>query len=319
MLNRKEKMIILAGPTAVGKTALSIALAKKVGGEIISADSMQIYKYMDIGSAKITREEMEGIPHHLIDVLEPWEEFNVYRFQSMAKEAMKGIYQRGKIPIVVGGTGFYIQALLYDIDFSEQETGGKIRAELEETAREKGCEYLHERLCEVDPDSAAIIHPNNQKRLIRALEYYELKGEPISLHNRREREKEAVYDSRYFVLNDARERLYEGIDRRVDVMMEEGLLDEVESLWNMGCKRDMVSMQGLGYKELLAYLEGDIGSLEEAVNAIKQNTRHFAKRQLTWFRRERGVIWVNKNEFHYNKEEILNDLLEKYGKEHLSE
>lgn len=318
-MNRKEKMIILAGPTAVGKTALSIALAKKVGGEIISADSMQIYKHMDIGSAKITREEMEGIPHHLIDVLEPWEEFNVYRFQSMAKEAMKGIYQRGKIPIVVGGTGFYIQALLYDIDFSEQETGGEIRAELEEIARKKGCEYLHQRLCKVDPDSAAMIHPNNQKRLIRALEYYELKGEPISLHNKREREKEAAYDSRYFVLNDTRERLYEGIERRVDVMLAQGLLDEVKALQDMGCRRDMVSMQGLGYKELFAYLEGEIGTVEEAAALIKRNTRHFAKRQLTWFRRERDVIWVNKNEFYYNKEEILNDLLEKYGKEHLSE
>lgn len=314
-MNRKEKLIILAGPTAVGKTALSIALARKVGGEIISADSMQIYKHMDIGSAKITKEEMEGVPHHLIDVLEPWEEFNVYRFQSMAKEAMKGIYQRGKIPIVVGGTGFYIQALLYDIDFSGQETGGEIRAGLEKMARERGCEYLHQRLCEVDPDSAAIIHPNNQKRLIRALEYYELKGEPISLHNRREREKEAAYDSHYFVLNDTRERLYEGIERRVDAMMAQGLLNEVTALRDMGCRRDMVSMQGLGYKELLACLEGEVGTLEEAVAAIKQNTRRFAKRQLTWFRRERDVIWVNKNEFHYNKEEILNFLLEQCRKD----
>lgn len=314
-MNRKEKLIILAGPTAVGKTALSIALARKVGGEIISADSMQIYKHMDIGSAKITKEEMEGVPHHLIDVLEPWEEFNVYRFQSMAKEAMKGICQRGKIPVVVGGTGFYIQALLYDIDFSGQETGGEIRAELEEIARERGCKYLHQRLCEVDPDSAAIIHPNNQKRLIRALEYYELKGEPISLHNRREREKEAAYNSCYFVLNDTRERLYEGIERRVDAMMAQGLLNEVTALRDMGCRRDMVSMQGLGYKELLACLEGEIGTLEEAVAAIKQNTRHFAKRQLTWFRRERDVIWVNKNEFHYNKEEILNFLLEQCRKD----
>lgn len=312
MLNQKEKLIILAGPTAVGKTALSIALAGKVGGEIISADSMQIYKHMDIGSAKITGEEMEGVPHHLIDVLNPWEEFNVYRFQSMAKEAMKEIYQRGKIPIVVGGTGFYIQALLYDIDFSEQETGGEIRLELEKLAMEKGCGYLHKRLCEVDPASASIIHPNNHKRLIRALEYYELKGEPISVHNRREREKEAAYDSRYFVLNDTRERLYEGIERRVDAMMAQGLLNEVKALRDMGCRRDMVSMQGLGYKELLAYLEGEAGTLEEAVAAIKQNTRHFAKRQLTWFRRERDVIWVNKNEFHYNKEEILNYLLEQH-------
>lgn len=312
-MNRKEKLIILAGPTAVGKTALSIALAKEVGGEIISADSMQIYKHMNIGSAKITPEEMQGVPHHLIDVLEPWEEFNVCRFQAMAKEALEGIYRRGSVPIVVGGTGFYIQALLYDIDFSEQETGGALRAELEKTASERGCEYLHQRLSEVDPDSAAIIHPNNRKRLIRALEYYALNKEPISEHNRREREKEAAYESHYFVLNDTRERLYEGIGRRVDAMMAQGLLSEVKSLQEMGCKRDMVSMQGLGYKELLAHLEGEGGTLEEAVTAIRQNTRHFAKRQLTWFRREREVIWVNKNEFHYNKEEILNYLLEQCG------
>lgn len=303
----KKKLIILAGPTAVGKTALSIALAKEIGGEILSADSMQVYRHMDIGSAKITDQEMEGVPHHLINVLEPWQEFNVYIFQRMAKEAMKGIYERGKVPIVVGGTGFYIQALLYDVDFSSQDAGGRVRARLEELAGEKGCDYLHRKLQAVDPDSAAIIHPNNQKRLIRALEYYELNGEPISRHNRREREKQAAYDFRYFVLNDTRERLYEGIGRRVDVMMEAGLLDEVKALREMGCKRDMVSMQGLGYKELLAYLE-EGGSLVDAVEAIKQNTRHFAKRQITWFRRERDVIWVNKNEFHYNKEEILHFL-----------
>lgn len=291
----------------MGKTALSIALAKEIGGEILSADSMQVYRHMDIGSAKITDQEMEGVTHHLINVLEPWQEFNVYIFQRMAKEAMKGIYERGKVPIVVGGTGFYIQALLYDVDFSSQDSGGRVRARLEELAGEKGCDYLHRKLQAVDPDSAAIIHPNNQKRLIRALEYYELNGEPISRHNRREREKQAAYDFRYFVLNDTRERLYEGIGRRVDVMMEAGLLDEVKALREMGCKRDMVSMQGLGYKELLAYLE-EGGSLVDAVEAIKQNTRHFAKRQITWFRRERDVIWVNKNEFHYNKEEILHFL-----------
>lgn len=301
-----NKLVILAGPTAVGKTALSIALAERIGGEIISADSMQIYKHMDIGSAKITRAEMRGIPHHLIDVLEPWEDFNVYCFQKLAKEAMKGIYERGKIPVVTGGTGFYIQALLYDIDFSAQETGGEIRERLEKLAEEKGCGYLHMQLSKVDPKSAAAIHPNNKKRMIRALEYYEMNGEPISVHNSREREKEAAYDFRYFVLNDSRERLYEGIDRRVDIMMEKGLLEEVKTLRDMGCQRQMVSMQGLGYKELLAYLEGEGGSLEEAVAAIKQNTRHFAKRQLTWFRRERGVIWVNKNEI---KEEILDHIL----------
>jgi len=314
-MDQKRKLFILAGPTAVGKTALSIGLARRIGGEILSADSMQIYRHMDIGSAKITAEEREGIPHHLIDVLEPWEEFNVYRFQRLAKEAMEGIYGRGKVPIVVGGTGFYIQALLYDVDFSAQETGEGIREGLERLAKEKGCEYLHRRLCEVDPDSAAAIHPNNQKRVIRALEYYEINGEAISLHNRREREKQAPYDYRYFVLNDTRERLYKGIESRVDSMMAEGLLEEVRRLKEMGCQRQMVSMQGLGYKELFAYLEGEC-SLEEAVAAIKQNTRHFAKRQLTWFRREREAIWVNKDEFDQSqpekaKEEILDYLLKR--------
>lgn len=309
-MNQKNRLIILAGPTAVGKSALSIALAEKIGGEIISADSMQIYKYMDIGSAKITRQEMAGIPHHLIDVLSPFEEFNVFRFQQMAKEALRGIYQRGHIPIVVGGTGFYIQALLYDIDFSSEETGGELRTRLESLAREKGSPYLHAQLEKVDPQSARDIHPNNAKRIIRALEYYEQNGEPISGHNRREREKQAAYDSRYFVLTDARERLYEGIHRRVDQMMEDGLLEEVRRLRKMGCERELVSMQGLGYKELLSYLGGE-RTLEQAVADIKQNTRHFAKRQLTWFRRERDVIWVNKEELHYNKEEILNFMLER--------
>lgn len=309
-MNQKNRLIILAGPTAVGKTALSIALAEKIDGEIISADSMQIYKYMGIGSARITRQEMGGIPHHLLDVLEPFEEFNVFRFQQMARQALEGIYQRRHVPIVVGGTGFYIQALLYDIDFSEQESGGALRAELEETARKKGSACLHAQLEKVDPQSARDIHPNNAKRIIRALEFYHQTGQPISLHNRQEREKPSAYDSRYFVLNDTRERLYEGIGQRVDQMMAAGLLEEVVRLREMGCKREMVSMQGLGYKELLSYLDGE-RTLEQAVADIKQNTRHFAKRQLTWFRRERDVIWVNKEEFHYNKEEILSFMLER--------
>ena len=295
MIFLKKPLIVLTGPTAVGKTSLSIALAKAADAEIISADSMQVYKHMDIGSsAKITEEEMEGVPHYLIDVLEPSEEFHVVRFQKMAKEAMEKIYSKEKIPILTGGTGFYIQAVVKDIDFSQDTEKSSVRAELEKTAEEKGGAYLHQLLEQKDPESAQKIHPNNIKRVIRALEYYELTGEKISLHNEREGEKLSPYNTAYFVLNDRRDRLYERIDRRVDQMLEKGLVEEVRRLAQMGYTRDMVSMQGLGYKEILAYLEGEC-TLEEAVYILKRDTRHFAKRQLTWFRREKDVIWVNKS------------------------
>lgn len=305
----KKPLIILTGPTAVGKTKLSIALAKAVNGEIISADSMQVYQYMDIGSAKIKKEEMQGVPHYLIDVLKPEEEFHVVRFQEMAKQAMEEIYAKGKIPILTGGTGFYIQAVVKDIDFSENTEKSEVRSRLEQLAKDKGSEYLHQKLLEVDPDSAQKIHANNVKRVIRALEYYELTGEKISLHNEREAAKESPYCYAYFVLNDLREKLYQRIDARVDEMLKEGLIQEVEKLSRMGYTRNMVSMQGLGYKEILAYLEGEC-SLEEAVYILKRDTRHFAKRQITWFKREPDVIWVNKPEFGYEDEKILNYMLE---------
>lgn len=306
-MDKKGKMIVLTGPTAVGKTALSIALAKEIGGEIISADSMQVYRYMDIGSAKISKEEMQGVPHHLIDVLDPSEEFHVYRFQQMAKEAVNEIYQKGHIPIVAGGTGFYIQALLYDIDFSTEEDHTALRAELEKTAAERGSAYLHEQLKEIDPVSAQEIHPNNQKRIIRALEFYRLNGAKISDHNQMQRQKEAAYDFRYFVLNDDRARLYQRIEERVDEMLEKGLLNEVKRLKEMGYQRDLVSMQGLGYKELLSHLAGEC-TLDEAIYLIKRNTRRFAKRQLTWFKRERNIIWLEKNTINNNLREILSFL-----------
>lgn len=308
---RKNKLLVLTGPTAVGKTVLSLLLAKEIQGEIISADSMQIYKYLDIGSAKIRPEEMEGVPHHLIDALDPDEEFSVFRFQQMAKEAARGIYERGHLPILVGGTGFYIQAFLYDIDFSGQEDDFSVREKLEQLAKSRGSLYLHERLRQVDPESAEKIHPNNRKRILRALEFYELNKMPISRHNEKERQKEAAYDCLYFVLTDKRERLYQNIEKRVDEMMAAGLLDEVARLKEMGCHKNMLSMQGLGYKELLACLEGEY-SLEEAVRLIKQNTRHFAKRQLTWFRRERNVIWIDKSTFDYDDKKILNFMLEEF-------
>ncbi|MBR4027017.1 MAG: tRNA (adenosine(37)-N6)-dimethylallyltransferase MiaA [Lachnospiraceae bacterium] len=303
----KRPMIILSGPTAAGKTALSIALAKKVNGAIISADSMQVYKYMDIGSAKITKEEMDGVTHYLVDELLPEEEFHIVRFKQMAKVALEEIYNKGQIPIIVGGTGFYIQALLYDIDFTNQESDEAYRKELENFANTYGNEALHEKLQEVDAVSAKIIHANNVKRVIRALEFYKLTGKPISEHNETERKKESPYNFVYFVLTDERSHLYKRIDKRVDIMIEQGLIEEVAKLKEMGYHQDMVSMQGLGYKEILNYLDG-IYSLEEAIYILKRETRHFAKRQLTWFRRERDVLWFDKSKYDYDEAKILEDM-----------
>lgn len=300
----KKPLIILTGPTAAGKTKLSIALAKAVNGEIISADSMQVYRHMDIGSAKIRPEEMQGVKHYLVDILEPTQDFNIVMFQKYAKQAIEEIYKKGKVPIMVGGTGFYIQSVLYDIDFNESDENNELRAELEKIAKEKGPDFLHQMLKDCDPKSAEAIHANNVKRVIRAIEFYRQTGRRISEHNETEREKSSAYDSHYFVLTDKRERLYANIDRRVDLMLEEGLVDEVKELLAMGCKRDSTAMQGLGYKEIIAYLEGEI-SLEEAVYIIKRDTRHFAKRQLTWFRREKDVIWIEKDQFAYDDNKML--------------
>lgn len=300
----KRPLVILTGPTAVGKTALPVAFAKAINGEIISADSMQVYRHMDIGSAKVTKEEMEGVPHHLIDVLEPAEEFNVVLFQRMARQAAEEIESRGHIPILVGGTGFYIQALLYNIDFAENDEDRRLRRSLEEIAKEQGASALYEKLRAVDPESCEIIHANNVKRVIRAIEFYEKTGKKISAHNREQRQNISPYRFAYFVLNDDREKIYRQIDQRVDLMMERGLVEEVRALRAMGCSRGMVSMQGLGYKEILSYLEGEI-SQEEAVYLIKRDTRHFAKRQLTWFKREKEVTWIEKNVFNYSSQNML--------------
>lgn len=309
----EKNMVILTGPTAVGKSALSIALAKALDTGIISADSMQVYKHMDIGSAKITPEEMQGVPHALIDVYEPNEPFHVVQFQHDAKAAMEQFWDKGKLPLVVGGTGFYIQALLYDVDFSEEDADLKLRQKYAQLAQSEGAEALHAQLAQVDPQAAGQIHANNIKRVIRALEFYEKTGTPISAHNAAERAKQSPYGFAYFVLTDRREHLYERIDARVDAMMEQGLLGEVKKLRDMGYTRDLVSMQGLGYKELLAYLDGEC-SLDEAVYMIKRDTRHFAKRQLTWFRRERDVIWVDKPAFDYDEDKILSYMLQEIEK-----
>ena len=305
----RKPLIILAGPTAVGKTSLSIRLAKETGGEIISADSMQVYRHMDIGSAKITKEEMEGVPHYLVDMLEPEEEFNVVRFQQMAEEAAERIWEKGKIPLVVGGTGFYIQALLYDIDFTENDGDESYRRRLEQkTSDEEGASELYEMLTTVDPKAAREIHPRNLKRIIRALEFHHQTGKKISEHNETQRQKSSPYNYAYFVLTDERSRLYERIDQRVDLMMEQGLLDEVRYLKERGVRKDSTAMQGLGYKELYAYLEGEY-PLDEAVRIIKRDTRHFAKRQLTWFKRERDVIWTDKSVIGQDEQKLADYML----------
>ena len=297
-------MIILTGPTSVGKTKLSVKLAKEMGGEIISADSMQVYKGMDIGSAKVTRKEMDNVPHHLIDVLDPKDDFNVFIFKEMCDRIIPEILSRGHIPILVGGTGFYIQAVLRGIDFDENENDDSYRTHLENLALEKGADYLNSMLKEVDPESAESIHKNNIKRTIRALEFYHFTGKKISEHNEEQRQKEDAFNACYFVLNDERSLIYERIEKRVDEMLDAGLLDEVKTLKNLGLTRDYVSMQGLGYKEILDYLEGKI-TLEEAIYIIKRDTRHFAKRQITWFKREPSVIWVNKSDFDYDDNKII--------------
>lgn len=306
---QKRPLVVLAGPTAVGKTRLSIRLAKALDAEVISADSMQVYRHMDIGSAKIMPGEMEQIPHHLIDALEPEEPFHVVRFQQMAKQALDQIHVRGRIPLLVGGTGFYIQAVVRDISFGEERPAeDSYRRTLEEQARKNGPQWLHERLAAVDSKAAEEIHPNNQKRILRALEFYHDTGRPISAHNREQQKRVSPYNVIYFVLTDDREILYRRIDRRVDQMMADGLLEEVRLLKERGCTRDMVSMQGLGYQELLAYLEGDY-PLEEAVRLIKRDTRHFAKRQLTWFKREKDVIWIDRQDL--DETQILGYMLER--------
>ena len=301
-----KPLIILSGPTAVGKTELSIKLAHETDGEIISADSMQVYRTMDIGTAKIKPSEMDGIPHHLIDIIEPEDEWNVSLFAEYAKKAVNDIYSRGKVPVLVGGTGFYIQALLYDVEFSEEDDN-EIRKRLTKESTRLGAHALHERLKEIDPVSAEIIHENNVKRVIRALEFYELHHMPISEHNKTQSERKSPYDFRYFVLSDAREKIYDRIDRRVDKMLEAGLVDEVKGLMDRGLDLSYVSMQGLGYKEIYKYLTGEY-TLDEAVYILKRDTRHFAKRQLTWFRREKELMMISREDYE-NDQLILEKML----------
>jgi tRNA dimethylallyltransferase len=292
----KTPLLIVAGPTATGKSDSAVELALRMNGEVISADSMQVYRGMDIGSAKVTVEEMRGVPHHLIDCADPSENWNVVRFQKEARRAVQDIASRGRLPILCGGTGFYIQALLYDIDFTQMDENTPLRDRLSALAAEKGPEAVHALLAKKDPASAAAIHPNNLKRVIRAIEFMEESGGSIAAHNLQQRERESAYRSVFFVLTMDRARLYERIDRRVDIMMERGLVEEVARLRAMEIQRDSTSMQGIGYKQVYGYLDGEY-DLEEAVRLIKRDTRHFAKRQLTWFKREKDVIWTDLDRF----------------------
>ena len=291
-----KDLIVLTGPTAVGKTSLSIMLAKEIGGEIISADSMQVYKYMDIGTAKVTKEEMCGIPHFLIDELEPNEEFNVTIFKNKVMKYIEEIRNRGHVPIIVGGTGFYIQSVIYDINFTEYGDDSDIRKKYEEIAKISGKTELHKRLSDVDKEYADSVSENNVKKVVRALSFYEMTGEKLSVHNTKERERTSPFDFTYFVLTMDRKKLYERIDKRVDLMFKMGLVDEVKSLMKKGYNKSMVSMQGIGYKEVIDYLNGEI-SMDECIDIIKRDTRHFAKRQLTWFKREKIVTYMDKEEF----------------------
>lgn len=302
-----KDLIVLTGPTAVGKTSLSIALAKAVDGEIISADSMQVYKYMNIGTAKITEEEKCGIPHFLIDELEPDEEFNVTIFKNKVMGYIKDITSRGKVPIIVGGTGFYIQSVIYDINFNEYGDDSNVRKKYEAMAETIGKSELHKKLALVDREYADSVSENNVKKVVRALTFFEMTGEKLSEHNKRERERSSPFDFAYFVLTMDRKKLYERIDKRVDLMFDMGLVDEVKALMAKGYDKSLVSMQGIGYKEVIDYLNGKT-SLEECIDIIKRDTRHFAKRQLTWFKREKVVTYIDKDEF-VSEDKCLKEML----------
>lgn len=300
----KKPLIVLTGPTASGKTSLSVALAKKIGGEIISGDSMQVYKGMDIGTAKVTQEEKEGVPHYMIDEFEPSEECSVALFQEKVKGYMDKIYKKRKIPMIVGGTGFYIRAITHDIKFENTSQDTSIRDGLMKEASDYGPDYLHNKLREIDPVSARKIHKNNIQRVVRAIEYYQQTGELISEHNEKEKERQTPYNLLFFALNMDRDLLYDRIGTRVDQMLEEGLLEEARSFFELGYSRDLPSMRGIGYKEFYPYFESK-ENLDRCIELLKQNTRNYAKRQLTWLRNQVDPVWINVDEYNFEKEAIL--------------
>jgi len=309
-----DKVIVILGPTASGKTNLSIDLAKKLDTEIISADSMQVYRYMDIGTAKPDMEERQGIKHYLIDEIYPDEEFNVVKFKDLAEKYIEEILKRGKIPIIAGGTGLYINSLIYNINFSETESNQELRERLWKEAEEKGNRYLHDILKKIDPKAAEKIHENNVKRVIRAIEVYEQTKKPISYHQELSRTQAVKYEYILIGLRMEREILYDRINKRVDLMMEKGLVDEVKRLVELGYDKNAVAMQGIGYKEILSYLRGEI-SLDEAIYIIKRDTRHYAKRQMTWFKKIPDVHWidVDKLDGHLELLENVKDYLATFG------
>lgn len=304
----KKKLILIAGPTASGKTKSSVLLAKQIGGEIISCDSMQVYRRMDIGTAKVRPEEMEGIPHYMIDVLEPTEGCNISWFKEQVTRHIEEISNRGKVPILVGGTGFYLNAILFDTQFEETDTDLSYRQSLEKEVRTNGADSLHKRLQEVDPVSAEAIHANNVKRVIRALEYFHQTGVPISKHNEKERKKrEALsspYDYTFFALDMDREVLYDRINRRIDRMIDEGLLEEVKVLYDEGFSEDLTSIKAIGYKEFYPYFRGEL-TLDACIDKLKQNTRHYAKRQLTWLRHQAKPIFIPVDQYDFDAQKIV--------------
>lgn len=304
----KDKVIVVAGPTAVGKTQYAIDMAKEIGGEIVSLDSVQVYKYLDIGSAKPTSEEMQGIKHYMIDEVEPSINLNVKEYKDMAEKYIDKILKEKKTPILVGGTGFYIRAVLYDTDFlyEDENEANEIREALNRELSAKGSLHMYDLLKEIDPESVMKIPIGNMKRVLRAIEFYKLHGYPISRHNREEKAKECKYDVDFYVLNMDRERLYDRINKRIDIMIEKGLLKEVKSLINMGLSKDLNSMKSIGYNELYDFCKDhdtiyDVNTIDSSssrelkliVEKIKQQTRNYAKRQLTWFRAQENVKWVN--------------------------
>lgn len=287
----KIPLIVIVGPTAVGKTATAISLAKKIKGEVVSADSMQVYRYMNIGTAKPTADEMQGVVHHLIDIVDPLEEFNVVKYTRLAHEAIKDIASRGKIPVLVGGTGLYIDSVVKNIKYAETTTQQDYRNELLLIANEKGNEYVYNMLLEADPKTADRLHPNDLRRVIRALEVHKFTGVPMSDMVSQSVDTPKPYNTIFFGLSMEREILYDRINKRVDIMLENGLVDEVKQILDMGVKPENTSMNGIGYKEIAQYLTGEV-SLDEAVEAIKQGSRNYAKRQMTWFKRNNDINWT---------------------------
>jgi len=311
----KIPLVVIVGPTAAGKTDLAIQAAKRLHGEIVSADSMQIYRYMDIGTAKPTMEERRGIPHHMIDIVDPDEEFNAALFQRGAKEAIRRIAERGRLAILAGGTGLYVNSILYPMNFTDAVEDPEYRSYLNGLLTLHGRGHLHDLLNQVDPDTAARLHPNDTRRVIRALEVYHVTGKTMMEYRQDFRDMEPLYEWMLYGLTMDRQKLYERINGRVDRMIEAGLIEEVKGLLDMGYSGDLVSMQGLGYKEIIRYLEGRIFR-EEAIEILKRDTRRFAKRQITWFRRETRIQWLEADQFENRQivcDQLISDIEKKWS------